>query len=153
MSGGNEFAPQSAEYQDRLYLNDGSGQFAKAADALPEMRQSGSKVYPEDIDQDGDLDLFVAGRHVPWAYPEPASSTLLLNEGGTFVDATARLSEDLQDIGMVNDATWVDFTGDGLQDLVLVGEWMPITLLKNEGKPFYQCNRRLWLRPKHRMVV
>ncbi|MEQ9437586.1 MAG: VCBS repeat-containing protein [Cyclobacteriaceae bacterium] len=136
VSGGNEFAPQSVEYQDRLYLNDGNGQFTKASGALPEMRHSGSKVYPEDIDQDGDLDLFVAGRHVPWAYPEPASSTLLLNEGGTFVDATDRLCEDLKAIGMVNDAAWVDFNGDGRNDLVLVGEWMPVTLLQNEGTHF-----------------
>mgnify|MGYP001791637052 CR=1 FL=1 len=136
VSGGNEFAPQSVEYQDRLYLNDGSAQFSKANSALPEMRNSGSKVYPEDIDQDGDLDLFVAGRHVPWAYPEPASSTLLINNGGTFTDATDLLCPDLKDIGMVNDAVWVDFSGDGRNDLVLVGEWMPVTLLQNDGDGF-----------------
>jgi hypothetical protein len=134
VSGGNEFAPQSAEYQDRLYLNDGSGQFTKSA--LPDLKNSGSKVYPEDFDQDGDLDLFVAGRHTPWAYPEPTSSTLLMNEGGSFTDATDRLAPDLKNIGMVNDASWTDFTGDGLPDLVLVGEWMPVTLLKNEGNGF-----------------
>ncbi|MEM9674919.1 MAG: VCBS repeat-containing protein [Bacteroidota bacterium] len=134
VSGGNEFTPQSAEYQDRLYLNDGNGQFTKST--LPELKNSGSKVYPEDFDQDGDLDLFVAGRHTPWAYPEPTSSTLLLNEGGIFSDATDRLAPDLKNIGMVNDASWTDFTGDGLPDLVLVGEWMPITLLKNEGNGF-----------------
>ncbi|MEM6841046.1 MAG: VCBS repeat-containing protein [Bacteroidota bacterium] len=136
VSGGNEFAPQSVEYQDRLYLNDGNAQFSRAEAALPEMRSSGSKVYPEDIDQDGDLDLFVAGRHVPWAYPEPASSTLLINNGGTFTDATDQLCPDLKNIGMVNDAVWVDFSGDGRNDLVLVGEWMPVTLLQNDGNTF-----------------
>ncbi|WKN42414.1 VCBS repeat-containing protein [Tunicatimonas pelagia] len=136
VSGGNEFAPQSAKYQDRLYLNDGNGAFALAADALPTLRNSGSKVYPEDIDQDGDLDLFVAGRHIPWSYPEPASSTLLLNEGGKFTDVSDQLCPDLKNIGMVNDAVWVDFSGDGRQDLVLAGEWMPITLLQNDGNTF-----------------
>jgi len=136
VSGGNEFAPQSAEYQDRLYLNDGDGKFTQAADALPVMLNSGSKVYPEDIDQDGDLDLFVAGRHVPWSYPEPASSSLLLNEGGKFTDVSDQLCPELKNIGMVNDATWVDFSGDGRKDLVLAGEWMPITLLQNEGGHF-----------------
>ncbi len=136
VSGGNEFAPQSSEYQDRLYLNDGNGSFTQAVDALPVILNSGSKVYSEDIDQDGDLDLFVAGRHVPWSYPEPSSSSLLLNENGKFTDVSDRLCSELENIGMVNDAAWVDFSGDGRKDLVLAGEWMPITLLQNEGDHF-----------------
>jgi len=130
VSGGNEFMPGSDAYQDRLYLNQGGGHFGRGE--LPDMRQSGSKVYAADVDADGDMDLFVAGRHKVWAYPEPASSSLLLNQGGTFVDATDDMAPELRDIGMVNDAAWTDYDQDGWPDLVLLGEWMPLTLLKNE---------------------
>ncbi len=136
VSGGNEFAENSRQYADRLYLNDGNGQFNEAENSLPDLYSSGSKVYPNDIDGDGDLDLFVAGRHIPWSYPLPASSAILLNEGGKFTDATKEIAGDLIKIGMVNDADWVDFSGDGKKDLVLVGEWMEITLLKYENGVF-----------------
>ena len=136
VSGGNEFRPYSKQYQDRLYLNDGSGLFSKAEGWLPDMNFSGSKVYPEDFDQDGDIDLFVAGRHVPWSYPEPATSVLLLNDNGKFKNVTKKWAKDLIKIGMVNDAAWVDFNNDGLKDLVLAGEWMPVTLFQNEGDRF-----------------
>lgn len=135
VSGGNEFQKDAIEFQDRLYFNDGTGLFTKVEDALPELYSSGSKVYPNDLDDDGDLDLFVAGRQVSWSYPEPASSTILLNENGKFEDVTKTMAKDLIDIGMVNDACWTDFDGDGKKDLVVVGEWMEITLLKfSDGK-------------------
>lgn len=137
VSGGNEFLLGSNAYQDRLYFNDGRGNFTKDENALPEMNFSGSKVYPQDFDQDGDLDLFVAGRHIPWSYPEPATSAILINEDGKFKNATQTLAPNLVDIGMVNDASWFDYDQDGWQDLVLVGEWMPITILKNQkGQAF-----------------
>ena len=136
VSGGNEFQKEAGEYRDRLYLNDGRGLFIKAEQALPELYTSGSKVYPHDIDDDGDLDLFVAGRHVPWSYPEPTSSAILLNENGKFIDATKTMAKDLIDIGMVNDASWTDFDGDGKKDLVLVGEWMEVTLMKYDSGQF-----------------
>ena len=136
VSGGNEFMADSKSYQDRLYINDGSGIFTKGEDLLPKMHISGSKVYPADFDQDGDLDLFVGGRHNTWSYPEPVSSALLRNEEGKFVNVTADLAPDLIDIGMVNDASWFDHNQDGYPDLVLVGEWMPITILQNNGTGF-----------------
>jgi len=136
VSGGNEFYNNAKEYKDRLYLNDGTGLFTEAEHALPELYSSGSKVYPHDLDGDGDLDLFVAARQVPWSYPEPASSTILLNENGKFKDVTKKIAKDLIDIGMVNDACWADFDGDGKKDLVLVGEWMEITLLKFDNGEF-----------------
>ncbi len=134
-SGGNEFRPESDAYQDRLYINDGSGKFTKAVDVLPEVTISSSKIRASDVDKDGDLDLFVGGRHIPWAYPEAASSVLLINDGDHFRDATAMLAPALADIGMVNDAKWSDYNNDGWEDLILVGEWMPITILENrEGQ-------------------
>ena len=132
VSGGNEFLKDSDRYQDRLYINDGKGQFTKGEGLLPELHISGSKVYPEDIDQDGDLDLFVAGRQTSWSYPEPTSSALLLNDGGKFTNATEALAPSLINIGMINDASWFDYDGDGWKDLVLVGEWTAVTILPNE---------------------
>ncbi|GJM33699.1 MAG: hypothetical protein DHS20C18_27000 [Saprospiraceae bacterium] len=136
VSGGNEYEPGSSAYQDRLYLNDGKGLFTKAEGLLPEMNFSGSKVLPEDFDKDGDIDLLVTGRHIPWSYPEPASSVLLINDGGKFINGTEKMAPGLKDIGMVNDAKWMDYDGDGLKDILLVGEWMPLTIFKNEGSHF-----------------
>ena len=137
VSGGNEFLPGSDAYQDRLYLNDGKGQFEGGKELLPEMLVSGSKVRPADFDQDGDLDVLVTGRHTPWAYPEPTSSFLLVNEGGQLTNNTTTLAPMLTEIGMVNDAVWWDYNQDGWEDLMLVGEWMPLTLLENQyGKGF-----------------
>ncbi len=132
VSGGNEFLKNADAYLDRLYLNDGNGQLSRNKLALPDIRISGSKVRPMDFDQDGDLDLLVGGRHIPWAYPEPTSSVLLQNDSGKFTDVTAELAPALKDIGLVNDVKWLDYNQDGWQDLVISGEWMPITLFENQ---------------------
>ncbi|MEM6804209.1 MAG: VCBS repeat-containing protein, partial [Bacteroidota bacterium] len=136
VSGGNEFPQNSLYYQDRLYLNDGKGIFQKVPDRLPEIRQSGSKVYPQDYDQDGDMDLFVASRHVPASYPQAASSILLRNDEGYFSDVSSEVFPELKEIGMINDAAWFDYDNDGWQDLVLVGEWTPIQIFSNKQDRF-----------------
>ena len=148
VSGGNEFRPRSSLYQDRLYLNDGSGTFSKAENWLPKMNISGSKVYPEDFDRDGDIDLFLAGRHMPWSYPDPESCVILLNSGDKFENVTKEIAPELSGIGMVNDATWVDFNQDELVDLVLVGEWMPVTFFQNEGGNFRNVTAEFGLNEK-----
>lgn len=135
VSGGSEYWAGSAFYQDRLYRNNGSGQFAWDSLALPEIRSSGSCVTASDFDQDGDLDLFVGGRVIPGKYAATPRSYLLLNEGGNFVDATQNRATGLDRIGMVSAARWTDTDQDGWFDLLLVGEWMPITLFQNhQGK-------------------
>lgn len=139
VSGGNEFTVDSQSvYQDRLFLNQG-GRFSLAPDALPKLNKSGSCVRAADFDQDGDLDLFVGGRVLPSQYPLPASSYLLRNEssGGqakfTLVNET--IAPSLKNLGLVCDALWTDFDNDGWVDLLLAGEWMPLTFLKNnKGK-------------------
>lgn len=129
VSGGNEFQPGSRFLQDRLYFNDGSGHFQRSA-GLPQITSSGSCVRPYDFDQDGDLDLFVGGRVVPFHYPEAPRSYLLENDNGQFIDVTAQIAPELSQTGMVTDATWQDINGDHLAELILVGEWMPITIFQ-----------------------
>ena len=134
VSGGNEFSELASALQDRLYLNDGHGQFHKAEGSLPTDGVSGSHVVAEDYDGDGDIDLFVGGRVVPWKYGANPQSMLLQNDGrGHFTDVTSRLAPELARVGMVTDAVWRDVDGDGRKDLVVVGEWMPITIFHNAG--------------------
>ena len=132
VSGGSRYRAESAEYQDRLYMNDGSGNFSLKKDALPQMYTSGSVVTAADFDQDGDLDLFVGGRIIPQQYPLPAPSYILRNDKGVFTDVTEELSPEMKKLGLVTAALWSDFDQDNLMDLVLVGEWMPITVYKQE---------------------
>ncbi len=137
VSGGSEFHFGDPLYQDRLYINNGKGQFHKASPSiLPSIDQSGSVVLAEDMDGDGDLDLFVGGRLIPDKYPYPAKSYYLQNNQGQFVDKTEELAEDFIQLGMVTDAVFVDMNGDGQKDLVAVGEWMPVSVLINEKGHF-----------------
>jgi hypothetical protein len=119
--------------QDRLYMNNGSGDFALSVNSLPETMASGSCVRGADFDGDGDIDLFVGGRVVTGSYPSPARSYVLRNESGKFQDVTSEVNADLPFLGMVTDALWTDFNQDNKVDLIVVGEFMPITFFTNEG--------------------
>ncbi|WP_128545988.1 VCBS repeat-containing protein [Larkinella soli] len=128
------FLPDDPLLQDRLYLNDGNGNFTRKADALPVMRTSKGCVRVTDLNGDRKPDLFVGGRVIPGRYPETPQSYLLINDGqGRFQDRTAALAPELQRIGMVTDAAWVDLNADRKPELVVVGEWMPLTVLTQEG--------------------
>ena len=134
VSGGNEYSEGAPALQDRLYLNDGHGHFHKATNALPAEYSSGSRVVAADYDGDGAIDLFVGGRVEPGRYGVDPQSMLLRNDGrGHFTNVTATRAPELEHIGMVTDAVWRDVDGDGHLDLVVVGEWMPITIFHNEG--------------------
>ncbi|TLF42258.1 VCBS repeat-containing protein [Maribacter aurantiacus] len=134
VSGSNEFTPDDSYYLDRILVNDGKGNFSLALDKLPEIKKSGSVVAANDFNKDGFIDLFVGGR-TPFAkYPIPESSYLLKNENGTLVDVTDSMCPELRDIGMVTDATWADVDSDGINDLIVIGEFMPITVFKNNGE-------------------
>ncbi len=132
-SGSYEFSDGSPELQDVLYRNGGRGKFAADTTALPAMKTSTASVRAADYDQDGDLDLFVGGRVISGEYPMPPRSYLLNNQGGTFTDVTEQVPG-LSSVGMVTDALWTDVDTDGLVDLLVVGEWMPITFFKNTGE-------------------
>ena len=132
VSGGNEYPSNDFHYSDRVYLNDGRGNFTKGA-IMGLARTSGSVVKAEDVDADGDMDLFVAGRHVPHQYPSPATSMLLINEGGQLVNKTESFAPEFKHLGMVTDALWTDYDADGDPDLMLSGEWMPLTIFNNQN--------------------
>ena len=140
VSGSNEHQEDSEIYRDRLYLNDGKGNFSFDPEALPDLRISGQEVSTNDFDGDGDLDLFVGGRQIPRKWPEPASSVLLLNESKPgkvrFTNVTDDMATDLNGIGLVTSSVWIDLEADGDNDLVLAGEWMPLTVLVNTGSGF-----------------
>lgn len=134
VSGSNEFEVGSENYQDRLYINDGRGNFSRAKNALPNVLVSGSKVIANDIDGDGDLDLFVAGRSHPGSYPMPGESQILINKGGVFENKIKDLAPDLEKYGMIKDAIWADIDGDETKELILAGEFMPISVFKWNGE-------------------
>ena len=141
VSGSYELPPGNDICQDRLYINNGKGKFTRAENALPKETVNGSCVRAADFDGDGDLDLFVGGRVVSGAYPTAPQSFILKNDKGKFTDVTGQVCPSLKNIGMVTDALWSDFDNDGKIDLILVGEWMPVTFLKNTGKGFIQINK------------
>jgi hypothetical protein len=135
VSGGSEQAKGSVNYQDQLYLNDGKGAFERTTNVLPEIRESGSGVVASDFDRDGDLDLFVGGRIIPKEYPMPAGSFLLRNDSKAgvcrFTDITSEV-EGLKSTGLVTSALWSDYDNDGWPDLIVTGEFMPLTFYHNE---------------------
>jgi len=139
-SGGYENEPNSPAYQDHLYINDGKGNFTEDSGALPRNFTSKFCVRAADYDHDGRLDLFISGRVDPGRYPEPVSSFIYHNDSRDgrvrFTDVTSTVAKDLLHIGMVCDASWTDFDNDGWPDLVLAGEWMPVTFLKNDHGVF-----------------
>lgn len=138
VSGSSEYGQKSGYYGHRLYVNDGNGNFKLETTAIPaNVNASGSCVAVCDFDKDGDLDLFVGGRVVPNRYPEIPRSFILQNvsnpdskKGPRFV---AMDIPDVDNAGMITGAQWVDFDNDQWIDLVVVGEWMPVTFFKNEG--------------------
>ncbi|MEP7107138.1 MAG: VCBS repeat-containing protein [Ferruginibacter sp.] len=144
--GGYQNQPKTAAYQDQFYTNDGKGNYRNDSLALPANFTSKSCVRAIDYDKDGDMDLFIAGRVEPWNYPKPVSSFIYRNDSKDghikFTDVTHEVAKDLQDIGLVCDAIFTDFDNDGWTDLLIAGEWMPVTFLKNEKGIFKNVTAR-----------
>lgn len=144
-SGGYQNAPGDTTYQDRLYLNDGKGNFTWAPNALPTNHTSKLCVRAVDYNKDGKPDLFISGRVEPWNYPKPVSSMILRNDSkngvAKFTDVTNEVAPELKNIGMVCDAIFTDYDNDGWPDLIMAGDWMPITILKNDHGVFKNATK------------
>jgi len=137
-SGGNEFSSSSYALVDRLYMNMGNGTFTKSKQVLPVSSfESTSTVKAGDYDKDGDLDLFVGTRLRPFLYGTPVNGYVLKNDGkGNFSDVSKEVAPGLQNIGMITDAAWSDIDGDKDQDLIVVGEYMPVKIFINVENKF-----------------
>jgi hypothetical protein len=132
VSGGNEWWDNSPYMTPRLFLNDGHGNMSVSKTI--NIYLTGSIVRPIDFDKDGDIDVFVGARAIPWNYGKKPDSYLLLNDGkGNFVKAPDSMVAPLTKLGFVKDAKWVDVDSDSDPDLVLAAEWSPITFLVNEN--------------------
>lgn len=146
VSGGGQLFQSGEAHRDRLYINNGRGGFSKSTGRLPDLQVNGSVVTAADYDGDGDMDLFVGGRSKPWNYGQSPQHAILRNDGsGNFENVTSDLSPGLEELGMVTDAIWTDYTGDGAPDLVVVGEWMPVTVFENRGDSFENISAELGL--------
>lgn len=145
-SGGYENQAESPFYQDRLYLNDGKGNFKLEKNALPQNLSSKLCVRAFDYNNDGKTDLFVSGRVAPWHYPQAVSSFIFRNDSKNgivkFTDVTHEVAPELEKIGLVCDALFTDFDNDGKVDLILAGEWMPLTFFKNVNGKFKNVTAR-----------
>jgi len=136
VAGGNENQGIQLDLQDKLYINDGKGNFSLSLKSLPIIESSGLAICANDIDKDGDLDLFVGGRVVPGKYPAVPKSYILLNNNGNLEDATQNFLGNTSEIGMVTDAQFLDIDNNGFEDLVVVGEWMQPKVYYNNGSSF-----------------
>jgi enediyne biosynthesis protein E4 len=149
VSGGYEFAYNSPLLQDRLYINNGKGDFVKApAGTLPVMLSSGSKVYAADFDKDGKQDLLVLGRQIPGQYPSPATSFLLQNKSTTTTpkfEISKMQPSVFKNLGMATSAIVTDYNNDTWMDLIIVGEWMPIRVFENTKTGFKEVSKPMGL--------
>ena len=138
VSGGVECEPGDNILQDRIYINDGFGNFSKGVKSLlPRITSSGSIVTAADIDKDGREELFIGGRVIPGSYPESPRSYLLVNSGAKFIDGTDKIAPEIKYAGMVTGASFSDVDGDSWVDLLVTYEWGPIRFYHNEkGKLF-----------------
>ncbi|HEX2536421.1 MAG TPA: VCBS repeat-containing protein, partial [Chitinophagaceae bacterium] len=143
-SGSNEFKNGDEAFRDRIFLNDGKGNFLEIPNVLPHNRNSKQVLKSADFDQDGDLDLFIGSRSVPNEYPRSASGYLYRNDSRPgairFTDITGQVAPELKNVGMITDAAWSDFDNDGQVDLVICGEFMAVHFLKNQNGRFKRTN-------------
>lgn len=148
-SGGYEFSSTSENLQDRLYINDGKGNFKKSIKALPKMITSSSRVYNADFDKDGKQDVFVLGRQTPGNYPLPTTSYLLKNNSTktnvVFENFSEAYSKVFENLGMATSAVITDFNNDTWPDIIVVGEWMPIKVFQNTKTGFKDVSKELGL--------
>lgn len=133
-SGGNEFTAPAEALKQRMYRNNGKGEFSRDTSAFAGIYLTASCIATADVEGDGDVDVFIGGRAEPGSYGVIPRSFLLENDGtGTFTDITDRMHDVLKYPGMVRDAVWQDMDGDNRPDLVITPEWSPIQIYYNRG--------------------
>ncbi|MGB3077861.1 MAG: VCBS repeat-containing protein, partial [Saprospiraceae bacterium] len=138
-SGGNEYAGTSPPLKQRIYLNDGKGNFTNDSTAIPNIYMTAGCVAAHDFNKDGFIDLFFGGRAVPWNYGKIPASYLFLNDGhGRFSDATATYAPALATAGLVKDGTWADMDHDGDEDLIIAVEWGPLQIYFQQADLHFQ---------------
>lgn len=135
--GGNGHSDGSKLYRNYFLINNGDGTFSKVEDRFITKASSSSHADLVDYDADGDLDIISYGRHTPWQYPYPGSTTLLKNNGNLqFEDVTQDIAPDFIDLGMVTASTWANIDSDDALELIVGGDWMPITVFNYENGQF-----------------
>lgn len=142
-SGGSSFENGSANYEDRLYENDGTGNFTKSK--LPSGTYSSSCAVNFDFDKDGDDDIIVGGLVVPGRFPNAPVTRFLKNDNGVFADICGQIAPDLQQLGMIKDMKWADLDGDGKEELLVAGEWLPISIFKFENGQYLNATESFGL--------
>jgi len=147
VSGGSEWGALDERYKDRIYINNGTGSFSKSSNSLPKgFIANGSCVVAADFDGDNDADLFIGSRSQFSQYGLSPRSYILENSGtGIYTDVTLKLAPELMDLGMITGAVWADIDGNGSLDLVVVGDWIPITVLENIGGTFENVTENVGL--------
>ena len=152
-SGTYENLPMTPDHRDEFFINDGKGNFAMDSTVFPVNYSSKSCIKAADYDNDGDLDLFLGARVLPGSYPKPVSSFIYRNDSRDgkvkFTDVTSEVAGGLANIGLVCDAIWTDFNNDGWKDLILAGEWMPVTILENKQGKFTNITAGSGLEKQH----
>lgn len=138
-SGGYENEENSTLLQDRLYINDGKGNYKKS-NRLPKIRANTKGIAHGDYDNDGDIDIFIGGSTTHGKYPLAEASYLLKNENGKFINTNDQVISEISELQLVNDALFSDYDADGDLDLIVVGEWMPITIFENNNGKFNKKN-------------
>ncbi len=144
-SGNIEFAEGESALADHLMINDGKGNFTSNPEALPNIYSATSTVTGADVDNDGDIDLFVGSRYMKNEYPLSGKSALLINTNGKFEDATTEWKMDLSNLGMISTSLWTDYDQDGDQDLIIAGEWSIINVFENTGNSLINASKKLGL--------
>ncbi|MGE0636087.1 MAG: VCBS repeat-containing protein [Bacteroidia bacterium] len=138
--GGNENNLSKNDMTLEVYINDGKGYFNYSANYSPAINENASALAAADFDNDGDVDLFFAGRSVPGKYPVTPRSFIFQNDNSAFRDVTLNLAPGLDSIGLVTSAIWSDYDNDSKPDLIIVGEFMQPVFYKNSGKALKQAD-------------
>ena len=137
VSGGSEFLERSESLKDRIYLNDGQGNFTKKETSeIKDYTISGKTVSKIDFDNDGDYDIIVGNRIKPQKYPLHEPSIIYENINGIFKNSTAKIAPNFENFGIVNKVITTDFNNDGWQDFIAVGEWTHIGVFLNDKGTF-----------------